>query len=103
LIKSKGEIPPAEDAPLSQEELDCMSYDGRIYYDRFTGLPILNQGPHRTFPHYADRDQLVDLTADPYEQENLHGNPEHAPKLKEMQRRLGEELAKLPRHFGEFR
>jgi arylsulfatase A-like enzyme len=103
LIKSKGEIPPAEDAPLSQEELDCMSYDGRIYYDRFTGAPILNQGPHRTFPHYADRDQLVDLTADPYEQENLHDNPEHAPKLKEMQRRLGEQLAKLPRHFGEFR
>jgi hypothetical protein len=51
----------------------------------------------------ADRGQLVDLTADPYEQENLHGNPEHTPKLKEMQRRLGEELAKLPRHFGEFR
>lgn len=103
LRKSKGEVPPAEDAPLSPEEMDCMSYDGRIYYDRFTGMPILNQGPHRTFPHYADRDQLVDLAADPYEQKNLHGNPEHAPKLKEMQRRLGEELSKLPRHFGEFR
>lgn len=102
-IRELGRELPTVDAPLTSEELACMSYDGRIYYDRFDGKPILNQGPNRTFPHYTERDQLFNLTQDPYEQENLYENPEYAPKLKEMQQRLGERFSTLPRHFGEFK
>lgn len=102
-MRELGREPPAVDAPLTPKEIACMSYDGRIYYSRFTGKPILNQGPNRTFPHYTERDQLFNLNQDPYEQENRYDNPEDAPKLKEMQQRLSTELKKMPRHFGEFR
>ncbi len=102
IMRAKGITPPPKDAPITDEEMKYVSYDGRIYYDRFTGEPELSQGPNRTFPHYTERDQLYDLDADPYEQMNLFSNPEHAVKLKEMQKRLSNELSKLPRQFGEF-
>ena len=100
LIASKGGVPPAADAPLTQEELNLVSYDGRIHYAN--GMPWLTQGPDRTFPHYPEKDQLYNLKDDPYEQKNLYDSPEDASKLKEMQQRLSELLAKLPRNFGEL-
>jgi hypothetical protein len=39
----------------------------------------------------ADRDQLVDLTADPYEQENLHGNPAYKPIIARLKPFVPEE------------
>ena len=101
LMTSKGGQPPAVDAPLTPEELQCVSYDGRIYYF-LTGKPWISQGPDRTFPNYSDKDQLYNLKSDPYQQKNLYGNPEDAPKLKEMQQRLSAEMSGMPRHFGEF-
>lgn len=102
-IRQDGGVPPPLNAPLTPEEIGCMSYDGRIYYKRFTGKPWLAQGPNRTFPHYSEKDQLFNLQQDPYEQDNLYDNPEYAQKLKEMQRKLTEEISTLPRRFGEFK
>ena len=102
LLAKKGQTPPPADAPLTPEEIAVMSYDGRIYYDRFSGKATRAQGPHRTFPHYAEVDQLFDLNTDPYEQDNLFGKPADKAQTQKLKQILREELAKLPRQFGEF-
>ena len=57
----------------------------------------------KTFPNYFDRDQLYDLKADPYEQNNLFDDPACADKVAEMQALLRQMLAPLPHVFGEFK
>ena len=52
---------------------------------------------------YYDFDQLYDRNRDPKEQNNLYDNPEVASKVKEMQKRLREELEHLPHTFGEIK
>jgi arylsulfatase A-like enzyme len=103
LMREQGLAVPAPDAPLTPEEQAVMSYDGKIYYYRFTGKPWFDQGPHRTFPHYAAHDQLFDLAADPYEQTNLFDHPECRSRLIDLHGRLAALLARFPREFAEFR
>lgn len=57
----------------------------------------------RKRPGYYDADQLYDLTADPDEQNNLAGNPQHASKLAEMKAELKMHLAGLPGGFAELK
>ncbi len=45
------------------------------------------------YPHYFDADQLYDLQSDPYEQNNLAGDPKYAQTLSEMQNVLKKYLA----------
>ncbi|MDZ7722333.1 MAG: sulfatase-like hydrolase/transferase [candidate division KSB1 bacterium] len=40
------------------------------------------------FPNYFDQDQLYDLKSDPFEQNNLAGNPDYAKILKSMKQKL---------------
>lgn len=47
------------------------------------------------YPAYFDHDQLYDLEKDPYEQENVYGNPEY----RKEQKRLVSELTKHLEHF----
>jgi arylsulfatase A-like enzyme len=54
------------------------------------------------FPDYFDPDQLYDLEADPWEQQNLASDPRHAETLAGLKETLREELARLPHSFGEF-
>ena len=55
------------------------------------------------FPHYFDKDQLYDLQADLFEQDNLAGDPSFRSIAGEMQDRLRTLLAPLPHTFGEFK
>ena len=54
------------------------------------------------FPAYFDPDQLYDLEADPWEQQNLAGDPRCAEIVARMQDTLRRELTRLPHTFGEF-
>ena len=55
------------------------------------------------WPSYGATDELFDLTKDPYEQDNLAGNPEDASKLAEMRSVMKQVLAPLPHPFSEFK
>ena len=68
------------------------------YFER-EGVRYFSAGK---FPHYYDPDQLYDLHADPFEQNNLAADPRFTEVLQDMQARLKQELAKLPHAFGEF-
>ncbi|MFC1498127.1 sulfatase [Verrucomicrobiota bacterium] len=60
-------------------------------------------GADRDFPHYFDYDQLYNLENDIYEQKNLANEPEYSGILREMKKRLKDELKTLPHIFGEFK
>jgi hypothetical protein len=53
-------------------------------------------------PHFFEADQLYDVKQDPREMDNVAGNPEYAPQLREMRRRLVDSLRSFDRPFGEF-
>jgi arylsulfatase A-like enzyme len=53
------------------------------------GIPIVNMS---FYPGYWDSDQLYDLESDPFEQENLAGNPGYAETVQELQAVLKEYL-----------
>jgi len=55
------------------------------------------------FPHYFDRDQLYDLEADVFEQDNLAGDPSYRQVLFEHRDRLTSLLKPLPHTFAEFK
>jgi hypothetical protein len=57
----------------------------------------------RDFPGYYDYDQLYDLRADPRQQKNLAGDPQHAGRLRNMKKHLQKYSEILPHPFGEFR
>ncbi len=54
------------------------------------------------YPAYFDRDQLYDLSRDPYEQVNLAGKDQYQDKLKEMKQLLKDYVEEFPHSFGEF-
>ncbi len=57
----------------------------------------------KTRPHAFDSDQLYDLNADQEEMINVASHPDHRRRLREMKRRLKQELDRFPnRPFGEF-
>jgi len=51
------------------------------------------------YPHYFDPDQLYDLENDPYERNNLAGDSEFAPVLRDMRARLRKYLDTFARPF----
>ena len=63
----------------------------------------MTHNPALGIDRYFDADQLYDLEADPKEQRNLAGKPEHAEKLEEMKAELQQYLKKLPGSFGELK
>lgn len=59
-------------------------------------FPIINM---TFYPSYWDADQLFDLSKDPYEQQNLAGDPAFAEKMKELQVVLQEHLDSFAHPF----
>jgi arylsulfatase A-like enzyme len=57
----------------------------------------------RDFPFYFDADQLYDLQADPFEQNNLIDKPEMAETLQDLKTELTDYLNTLPHVFGEYK
>ncbi|VGO22435.1 sulfatase family protein [Pontiella sulfatireligans] len=86
---------------LEQQRRRRVSWDGRINTPENVSKGVIMDGD-REFPGYFDRDQLYDLDADPFEQNNLAGDPANAETLNEMKELLKGYLAGLPHPFGEF-
>lgn len=55
------------------------------------------------YPHYAEIDQLYDLSKDPEERVNLADDPEYAKLLKQMKKELLKHMESIPGTFGEFK
>ena len=55
------------------------------------------------FPYYFDEDQLYDLNADIFEQNNLAADPKYADVLLKMKESMCKELVLFPHIFGEFK
>ncbi|MDF7825181.1 sulfatase-like hydrolase/transferase [Pontiellaceae bacterium B12227] len=88
-------------AALEQQRRRRVSWDGRENVPGNASKGVIMDGD-REIPGYFDKDQLYDLKADPFEQNNLADDPAYAGKLTEMKTLLSSYLADLPHPFGEF-
>jgi hypothetical protein len=57
---------------------------------------------NRDFPHYFDPDQLYDLENDPFEQNNLIGDPQYREQTDQLREALKKIQNTLPHEFAEF-
>lgn len=88
-------LPPDMQKAIQAGTLGRPAYHMDVCFD-------LQETAMKAHPHYADADQLYDLSADPKETKNLAADPRHAETLADMRARLKAWLARFDRPFAEF-
>jgi len=88
--------PPALQEKIANGTLGRKPYHGDTVF-------ALHGVAEKAHPAYFDPDQLYDLEKDPWEKTNLVKDPEQKKTTVQLAARLKEQLAKIPRPFGEFK